>query len=185
MLPAVALAIVTLVLAWPQVMPDERAVRIGQTTIETRDIEALRVLNPRYIGVDQDQRPFQVTANSATQIGNADGAVQLEQPKADLTDSAGAWIALSARDGLYDRTGRTLDLEGAVQMFQEAGGEVRTSKARVLLDRSTIIGDQPVEAQGPAGYVTGQGFEVRERGAVVLFTGRSSLVLYRTTETEP
>ncbi len=185
MLPAVALAIVTLVLAWPNLVHDDKRVRLGQTRATLPDVEALRLINPRYVGMDDQQRPFTVVAASATQQGNQDSEMLLERPKADMTLASGAWVAAEADSGRYDRAGSILDLAGAVHLFHDSGTELRTSKARLLLDQNRAFGDAPVEGQGPTGIVTGEGFDMRDRGAVVLFTGRATAILHRTTETDP
>jgi lipopolysaccharide export system protein LptC len=38
-------------------------------------------------------------------------------------------------------------------------------------------GDEPVAAQGPFGTLTAEGFRLRDRGQVVIFTGRARAVL--------
>jgi lipopolysaccharide export system protein LptC len=43
-------------------------------------------------------------------------------------------------------------------------------------------GDKPVTGQGPVGTIRSAGFRILERGKRVIFTGKSRLVLYRTTQ---
>ncbi|MEJ0072221.1 MAG: hypothetical protein WDO24_29855 [Pseudomonadota bacterium] len=66
MLPAVALLIVTLILAWPQIVRNDNRVRFGGGRISIEEAETLRMINARYVGVDDQQRPYVVTSVLAT-----------------------------------------------------------------------------------------------------------------------
>jgi lipopolysaccharide export system protein LptC len=47
----------------------------------------------------------------------------------------------------------------------------------VRLREGAASGDRPTMAQGPFGTIHAQGFEIIDRGAVVVFTGRAHAVL--------
>src|SRR5581483_9908873 len=58
MLPAIALLIVTLILAWPQIVRNDNRVRFGGGRISADEADTLRMINARYVGVDDQQRPY-------------------------------------------------------------------------------------------------------------------------------
>src|SRR5690606_34581276 len=103
LLPSIAVVLVGLVLAWPELISDDGRFRLNAVRIDQRDAETLRMVNPRYVGTDDRNQPFTVTADVATQSsGNAD-LVALDHPKADIALEDGSWVALTASDGLYHR----------------------------------------------------------------------------------
>ena len=177
-LPAAALLIVTLILAWPQIVRDDNRVRFGAGRISADEAETLRMSNARYVGTDNQQRPYVVTATLAARESAHAPRTDLTNPKADMTTSGGAWVAVTAETGVYHNMSRVLDLAGDVSLFHDGGTEFHTARAEVDLNAGAASGDDPVAGQGPTSTVTAEGFRLYDRGAVVIFTGKSHLVLY-------
>ncbi len=178
MLPAVALLIVTLILAWPQIVRDDTRLRFGGGRISADEAETLRMTNARYVGTDSQERPYVVTATVATRESAHAPRTDLTSPKADMTTASGAWVAMTAQTGVYHNVARLLDLAGDVSVFHDGGTEFHTARAEVDLNAGAASGDDPVAGQGPTSTVTAEGFRLYDRGSVVIFTGKSHLVLY-------
>ena len=176
-LPAMAAALILLVIAWPQLTKDRTRFSLGVANLGQDQIETLSMLNARFDGIDEKNRPYTVTADVAVQSPRDESIVDLELPKADMIMTDGSWLALTARSGRYDRDLEQLDLTGEVSLFHDKGFELRTEFARIDLDKGTAEGDQPVEGHGGAGTINSEGFHVSERGQRILFTGRSHLIL--------
>lgn len=178
-LPLAALGLLATIALWPEIESAGERGRIAfrQTTQVKPD--ALHVANPRYQGVDEENRPFTVTAATAVQTASED-MVELSLPRADLLLTDGGWIYLEAREGLYDKPQRRLDLAGAVTVHHDDGTQFTTARAAIDLGAGAAEGDQPVAAQGPFGTLNAEGFRLRDRGQVVLFTGRARVVLEAT-----
>jgi lipopolysaccharide export system protein LptC len=177
-LPAAALLIVSLILAWPQVVRDDNRVRFGASRITPDEADTLRMLNARYVGTDTQQRPYVVTAALATRESAHAPRTDLQAPKADMTTSNGAWVAVTAETGVYHNLARLLDLAGDVSLFHDGGTEFHTARAQVDLNAGAASGDDPVAGQGPTSTITAEGFRLYDRGAVIIFTGKSHLVLH-------
>ena len=75
-----------------------------------------------------------------------------------------------------------LDLNGEVTLFHDRGFELRTQAAQVDLEAGVARGSEDVEGQGPFGNLEAEGFQVLDRGARVLFMGKSRAVLYPNNE---
>jgi lipopolysaccharide export system protein LptC len=186
-LPLLAAGLFGLILFWPDI--DGRDGRLSFRRGDTPVPEALQVLAPRYQGLDEMGRPYTVTARNgrvARPPADANGAerpaagneiVLLEQPKADIVLTDGGWLYMQSLQGRYDRAARTLDLDGEVTVFHDNGLTFRTRRAAVEIDAGAARGDQATSAQGPFGTIHSEGFEMTERGAVVVFTGRARAVL--------
>jgi lipopolysaccharide export system protein LptC len=177
LLPAMAAALVLLIVAWPQFALKEDGFRLSVSKLAPDQAESLTMLNARFDGRDESDQPYTLTADIATQSESDKDLVTLELPKADITLEDGAWLALTARSGEYRRESKLLDLVGSVSLFHDKGFELRSESARIHLDQGIAEGAQPVEGQGSAGTVRAEGFRVLDRGERILFLGKSRLVI--------
>lgn len=180
-LPALAVGMMLLVLVWPRLAPDEGGLRIGLSDLNPDGSGDLDMVNPRFQGRDTENRPFSIVAAKATQRAGGTDRIDLEAPKADITLEQGAWMALSANTGVYDRAGERLDLAGNVSLFHDRGFEMHTQTARIDLNAGVARSDAPVAGQGPAGHLEAQGFRLSQDGARIHFLGRSRLTVYPET----
>ena len=181
-LPLVAVAIVALVIAWPQLTEKPQKFSLSVSNVTTTESGVQQIINARFTGTDSQNRPYSVTADTASQAKNTPDVVDLAFPKADITLRTGAWLALSADTGTFDRNKQVLRLKGAVNLFHDQGYELRTSAADIFMKQGTASGNKPVSGQGPIGTVHSTGFRILDGGKRVLFTGKSRLVLYRTPQ---
>jgi lipopolysaccharide export system protein LptC len=175
LLPLAALALLSAIALWPEFDRAEDRARVSFRRI-AGSAEGVRVVDPRYQGVDEQNRPYNVTARVAAQVGAGD-IIELEAPRADMTLSDGTWILLEAERGRFDRNRNWLDLSGDVTLWHDNGTLMRTARAAIDVNAGAASGDAPVAAQGPFGTLESEGFRVSERGRVVVFTGRARTVL--------
>lgn len=172
LLPLVALAIIALVALWPE-LHEEPGPAIAPRTGQ----EAGQMLSPRFVSVDNARQPYSIVARAASQSPVAPSVVDLDRPEAELTRSDGTWLALIADRGSYDREAERIDLQGRVNLFRDDGSELLTDRAQVDLKAGVAWGDLPVQAQGPFGLLTAEGFRFADEGRTVVFLGQSSLLL--------
>lgn len=178
LLPALAVALILLVVIWPQLGQDDGQFRIRVSDISLEQADSLSMLNARFEGVDDRGQPFMLTADEASQTAGDENLVHLALPKGDMTLEDGTWLAMTARDGRYNRDTQVLELNGEVTLFHDQGFELRTETARIDLEAGTAGGSDPVEGQGPFGNLASEGFRVLDRGERIVFTGRSRAVFH-------
>jgi lipopolysaccharide export system protein LptC len=176
-LPLAAFAALALVALWPQIAGIEEGVRVAYRK-PSLDVPAgaASVVEPRFQGTDERGRPYTVSADSALQPAGSE-TIELARPRGDVTLEDGAWVLLESATGSFRRDTRMLGLVGEVALFHDSGFEVRTEAAEVDLRAGTARGDRPVAAQGPAGTLDAVGFEIIDRGDVIVFGGPARLVL--------
>lgn len=176
-LPLAALALLATIALWPEIDTAADRARVSFRRVAEVRPEALRLVEPRYQGVDEQNRPFTVTAELALQVGD-EQVVQLRAPRADLLMGDGAWVYVEAREGRYDRPRNLLELAGRVTVHHDDGTQFVTEAAKVDLGGGHAQGDLPVAAQGPFGTLTAErGFRLHDRGQRVEFLGPSRVVL--------
>jgi lipopolysaccharide export system protein LptC len=177
-LPALAVAIVLLVVVWPQLAPDERSFRVGVSDISEEDAGTLTMTNARFQGHDEQGRPFTVSADSASQANSGAELIELDKVHADITLADGAWVSVTADSGTYHRSDEDLTLQGSVNLFHDRGFEMRTERVEVDLKAGKATSDTAVEGQGPSGTLKAEGFRVLNKGERIQFTGKSRLKIF-------
>jgi lipopolysaccharide export system protein LptC len=210
MLPLIAISCVGYIVYWSRqvqtITPiDMVSNKNGTAPSSTSDVKVQKV---QYNGVDSSNRPYSITAESASQPQKADPApapaaaapdgagkpapaaaaqadaeakadsVNLQKLIADMTMKDGTWVAVTADDGVFHRDAGTVDLSGNVTLFHDTGLSFETDAATVDLKNDWARGDQPVEGQNADGQLAAQGFEIKDDGKTILFTGRSYLKLF-------
>jgi lipopolysaccharide export system protein LptC len=150
--------------------------RVLLSSAEKTDDSVPVMVNPRYYGVDKKNRPFTVTAKTATQ--HKDGSVAIEGVQADMLLDKKSWLAISANKGVIDKTSKNIELTGSVNMFYEGGYEFRSEYAKVLTDEGRAYGNQPIEGQGPSGTLKAGNFDVTDNGQRLYFKGNVHVTLY-------
>lgn len=176
-LPVAALGLLAAIALWPEFETAQERGRVAFRRVAEVRPDALHIVNPRYQGLDEQNRPYTVTADVAVQAGDQD-IVNLTTPRADLLLSDGGWVYLEARGGRYDKPRNWLDLAGNVTIHHDDGTQFVTERAALDIAAGNGEGKDPVAAQGPFGTLTAtDGFNLYDRGQVVLFHGRSRVVL--------
>jgi len=176
LLPVAALALLSIIVLWPEFEEAGENARLSFRRMSRITPDSARVVDPRYQGVDDEGRPFNVTAFTAVQQGGTN-VVDLDAPRGDQTQTGGGWLLVESRTGRYDRDANILDMWGDVTIWRDDGTLIETQEARVDVKGGHAEGDRPIAAQGSFGTVTGDGFRLRDRGAVVVFTGNARAVL--------
>jgi lipopolysaccharide export system protein LptC len=174
LLPVFALALLSTIALWPEL---DRAA--DQTRLSFAGVSATvrggRMTDARYRGVDQQGRPYTLTASVAQQVGPE--RINLTQPKGDITLSDGTWLMLQAKQGVYTQHRDELDLSHHVTLYRDDGTTMVTASATVDLKNSDAAGAEPVHAEGPFGTLDAHGFTLLDKGAIIQFAGPAHLVL--------
>ncbi|MEX0921561.1 MAG: LPS export ABC transporter periplasmic protein LptC [Rhodovibrionaceae bacterium] len=179
LLPAVAAALIALLIFWPRIQGEVAGMTgfgvSGQPPVEEDGTTAKRA---RFEGVDGKNRPFSISAERAFQPNGDSNRIVLDSPEADITLNDGSWVAVTAERGDYRQNGETLELRGQVNLFHDKGFEFYTESVDVDLESGVAQGSQAVQGQGPFGHIAAEGFELRDNGQTIVFTGKTELVVY-------
>lgn len=176
-MPTVAAILIGAVAAWPQLRSNDNELPLAAAKVSPEEIENLAMINARFMGIDGRNQPFAVTAEMATEVSPRSQQVRLTAPKADITLENGTWVALTADYGVFRQADQTVELDGHVNMFHDAGYEFETATAFVDMAQGAAFGFEPIDGQGPFGTIVAEGFQVFDEGERVIFTGNATLVL--------
>ena len=168
-LPLLALTLVGLVLAWPQLYNRvDKLIPLSFSKVELSNA-ALTMQNARYRGTDRRNQPFIITADTATQDPSDPKLMTLDKLAADLSTSGGGWLNLNANTGLYQQDTKTLMLYGDINIFTDRGYEFHGTSADVNVNAGTVASDDKVWGQGPFGLLRANGLRVYDKGERIVF----------------
>jgi lipopolysaccharide export system protein LptC len=133
---------------------------------------AVRMLNPRFRGRDDEGRAFVLAAKAAVR-DNADlQRVLLEGPELELTtDPERAPMRVTARSGLYLEGRQLMTLKGDVVLVDPNGWRFVTEEAVVDTRRDVISGRKRIEGVGPGRKISGDSYAIYNRGERVVLRG--------------
>jgi lipopolysaccharide export system protein LptC len=176
-LPTIGVALLLLIAIWPRLEPLWERMRFSFPAIDLRDARELRMINPRYSGIDREGRPFVVTAASGRQIPDREDLMSLQAPAAEIKLRSGAQIHATAISGVYQSQTSLIDLFGNVTVTHQDGTRFVTQTARVNAAQNAAEGSDPVSGNGPAGEIEAKGFRIIDRGDTIIFTGHADMLL--------
>ncbi|WP_170294874.1 LPS export ABC transporter periplasmic protein LptC [Roseospira navarrensis] len=177
LLPSVAVVMLGIVLAWPQIRERTEQLDLGLPDMDPRDANPRVLEGPRYHGLDEQDQPYTLIAETAEELEGHPDWVDLVEPVGDISLHSGRWVSLEGNTGLYSKIERTLDLSGDVMLYRDDGFEFHTEGAFIDLRTSSARGSRPVRGQGPGRTIRSEGFDMQDGGAVVTFTGKARLLM--------
>ncbi|MEN3976478.1 LPS export ABC transporter periplasmic protein LptC [Emcibacter sp. SYSU 3D8] len=158
-LPAGAALLLAGILIVPAIRGSSSGFTLAFSELKDSDDKA-RMISPRFVGTDTEDRTFSVSANSAYHDASNDELVMLETISADLKSKDGSWVTVDAPVGTFHTRSEVLDLTGQVNVFSDSGMEVHTPKLTMHLSEGTGTSDEAVHGQGPFGKFQAGGLDV-------------------------
>jgi lipopolysaccharide export system protein LptC len=177
-LPVVALVLMSTVAFWPEIDREGAAAKLAFRR-GIADPENGELTQPHYNGVDQQGRPYTVTARSARQT--TQDRVDMVAPVGDMSLANGSWLRGEGERGVYITPTGQLDLQGNVTLYRDDGITLQTDTATLDTKSGAASSADKVHVEGPFGTLDAQGFAVLDHGAVVQFAGPSRLLLNGTS----
>jgi lipopolysaccharide export system protein LptC len=124
---------------------------------------------PRYAGFTRDDRPYEVTARSASQDLTKPDIVDLNEiwAKVELQDNAA--VEMTAATGRYDSKRDLLMLSDNIRIHSSTGYAGRLQDALVDVKKGSVVSEKPVEVYFLSGTLNANRLEIEEHGDVIRF----------------
>lgn len=149
--------------------------------------EELSMASPRFAGIDNKGKPFEITADAARQNTNLKDVVTLERPHAVQGENNGSTV-VSADKGVYRSDQNILELEDQVTLQHEVGSETytfRAPSATVAIKDEIVTSDTGVGGEGPKGReLSAERMKAYNGEGRVVFEGNVHMRIYPKS-TEP
>ena len=123
------------------------------------------------IGYSQDQRPYEVWANSAVQDVTDPDHVELHTLRGKMLMEDQSTVTLEAVNGLMDTKQQLLTLHKDIYVHTTAGYDAWLSQAFVDMNKNTVTSDEHVDVKWADGKISADTMKVLGGGEVVRFDG--------------
>ncbi|MHB2167389.1 LPS export ABC transporter periplasmic protein LptC [Alsobacter sp. R-9] len=132
---------------------------------------------PRLTGFKKDNRPYEVTAQWASQDIKQPSIIELRDLKARIALQDRSTATVEAVDGIYDSTSEKLDLRTDVRVRTEQGYDVRMKSANVDFKAGNVTSADPVTVKFNGGTIDASRVDMYDSGAHIVFHGRVRSVM--------
>lgn len=115
--------------------------------------DELKMANPRFAGIDDEGKPFEITAEAAKQVPGSTNVVELDLPRAVQGDGDEQTV-VTAEKGLYESETNMLELTEGVTLSHDIGPDVyvlRAPAATVSIKEEIVTSNAGVGGDGSDG----------------------------------
>ncbi|KPQ09750.1 MAG: lipopolysaccharide export system permease component LptC [Saliniramus fredricksonii] len=154
--------------------------RYGGISIGPISVSGTRVVMdaPRLRGFQDETRPYEVTAEDASQDVREPHLVDLRELRANITiDDAGQTARIEAASGRFDTQSEYLVLERDVRVVSSTGYVLDLSVADIDFGAGTVVSDAPVSLTFTEGTIKARSMRISDGGDVISFEGGVESVL--------
>ncbi|MGE0667758.1 MAG: LPS export ABC transporter periplasmic protein LptC [Sphingomonadales bacterium] len=176
-LPAGAALLLAGILIVPAIRGSSTGFTLTFSELKESDDKA-RMIAPRFVGTDTEDRSFSVTASSAYHDASNDEVVTLDTIAADIKSKDGSWVTVDAPVGTFHTKSEVLDLSGQVNVFSDSGMEVHTPKLTMNLSNGKGTSNAAVHGQGPFGKFTAGGLDVDTKTENIILRDGVKMTVY-------
>jgi len=127
--------------------------------------------SPHMAGYSQDQRPYEVWANTAIQDVTDPDHVELHTLRGKMLMEDQSTVTLEAVNGLMDTKQQLLDLHKDIYVQTTNGYEAWLSQAFVDMNKNTVTSDEHVDVKWADGKISADTMKVTNGGETVRFDG--------------
>lgn len=162
-------------LAWldPFRIPVDLPVELGRASLSGSRI---KMEFPKLSGFTDDNRGYNLTAESASQDLTAPNRIDLEQIKASIELAEQGWARLTAKIGSYDTKTQDITLGEGIEFSTKDGYAGKLQDAAISMREGRLVSEHPVELTYTDARLTADRMEVSQKDARALFTGNVTLV---------
>lgn len=175
LLPSTALLLLASIAIWPEI---DRLINAHNAILHDMakvKVESGKLIGATYRGVDEHERPFMITADTAHQV--TPERINLVGPTADVLSQGDNWMMVRARKGVYMQHDDMLDLSGEVVLYRDDGLMMRSPVADITLKNGIIASNSWVRAEGPFGVLDAKGYLMYQHDGVAQFHGPGRLII--------
>lgn len=174
-LPGIALGALLILVAWPRVqkwMYQPPPALVQTTLIPQTSNTATR---PEYKSTDAKGQPYTITADHGVETSPEN--IDLTRPKMVMNLKSGEVVTLTSTSGKLNKVTNKMHLTGNVILTHSRGYFLETAQVWIDYNHGNAYNSSPIWGKGPAGAIEAQGFHLTERGAKVIFTGGTQLLI--------
>lgn len=177
LLPALAAALMALLVLFPYLRQDEHNITISITKPKAGELEKLHVENSIFNITDKNNQVHHFTAQNIDETSPGSKLVKLTNPEGTMPSENQQWINIKSPLGYFNQNTNDLRLEKGVEMFYSEGMNLNINDINFNFDSQYAHSNSPVSGQGIFGSIQAEGFEYHKNDSLLIFTGKSNITI--------
>ncbi len=177
LLPALAAALVALLILIPYINQNEYDITISITKPKTGELEKLHVENSVFNITDKNNQVHHFTAQNIDETSPGSKLVKLTNPEGTMPSENMQWINIKSPTGYFDQNTNNLRLENGVEVFYSEGMNLNVDDLNFDFEKQYGHSQSPVSGQGIFGSIKSEGFEYHKKDSLLIFTGKSNITI--------
>jgi lipopolysaccharide export system protein LptC len=137
----------------------------------------IRMEAPRLAGYSKDNRPYELSAKSASQDLTKPTQIELNGIRAKVGLADNNSVVLDSTAGSFDANSQNLVLREGIRIAATNGYAAKLTDAHVDVRRGVIVTENPVDVTLLNGSLKANRMEIRDAGSVVTFERGVSMIL--------
>lgn len=184
LLSTVVITLAASILLWPLLNEEDASFTLSYEEVSKGD-DQIRMVNPRYVGVDSNGRPFEVRAAEGVQDSPDDPRILLTQIFAGLDLENELVVEARSDQGIFRFERNLLELTGEVRIRTSDGYYFEGGVASFDIENRRAWSDERISGGGPLGIFEAGRFEFVIDEHKALFEGGVSMKIDPTGQTTP
>ncbi len=137
----------------------------------------IKMGSPRYAGYTSDNRPYEVTAQTASQDLTKPDLIDLEDISAKLEMQDKSTVVMTAKAGRYDSKADRLILSNEIRLNTSTGHTARLHDATIEVKKGSVVSENPVEVEFLRGTLNANRLQIDDQGEVIRFGNGVTMML--------
>ncbi len=173
-IPAFTIILFIALVLWPVLNNKEGSFTLAIDRLEQKD-ENAKLIKPRYVGIDKNNHPVNISAETAFRKDNNDKDYYLKNLLANLKMSDGTDIKILATSGIFDAKAQKIILDNSVDISTKSNFRLKTNQALFLINEKIATGKNGVTGETPFGNFKANNFHVNVDQEIIHLTGKVEL----------
>ncbi|MBV8745450.1 MAG: LPS export ABC transporter periplasmic protein LptC [Xanthobacteraceae bacterium] len=131
----------------------------------------IKMGSPRYAGYTSDNRPYEVTAQAASQDITKPDLIDLEDIWAKVEMQDKSTMVMTAKTGHYNSKIDRLVLSDEIHLNTSTGHTALLQDATIEIKKGSVVSENPVELAFLRGTLNANRLQIDDQGAVIRFGG--------------
>ena len=134
------------------------------------------LVKPIFMGLNNKEQPFKVTASKATRFNEETDTFYLENPIGEILIDNDKYY-LSGNNGVYDKNIQELKINGDVKFNNNLDLKFSTTEVFFDFKKQVLFGEKAVSGYRNNTKIDSQGIKILNKENKIIFTGKTKLLL--------
>ena len=134
------------------------------------------LVKPIFMGLNNKEQPFKVSATKATRFKEESNTFYLENPDGEILIDNAKYF-LSADNGVYDKNIQELKINGDVKFNNNLDLKFSTTEVFFNFKEQVLFGEKAVSGYRNNTKIDSQGIKIFNKENKIIFTGKTKLLL--------